>query len=210
SWRKGASLQEWLTNRARGRREDDLIADPIPVRIVEHADGWGDWHATVNTSGETSGVSDSNVANIKSYVDIMHNSFNNPTFEVPPVGSGGASLKAQRRLALIPVTTDGAGDSPLTVLVPLLASYQACMTLKYIYADATDGDWDMVISPSAGGLLGMTTFASLATTVNVVGPDWGEGLVYQCAADAASIDVTIANGGNVVTYYFVLEYWYET
>ena len=91
-----------------------------------------------------------------------------------------------------------------------LADYQACMRLLYVYANGSDPAWDMTLSVSAGALVGMPAFTGLATEVNVLGPDWSPGLLFQGSADASSIQFQIANGGNVITYFFVFEYWYET
>lgn len=208
-WRKGQSLNDWLTGRARGRREDDIITDPIPVRIIEHADGWGDWHATVNTSGEvpTKDANSAQLLTIATGADAVSRDLASPTFGARPAAA--ATTNIRKRILFVPVTTDGAGDSLLTPLVASLAGYQTCMRLDYIYTTGGDAAWDATIS-STTGLTGPAVLTGLDSSGSETEPEWNGGLYYQNAADLEEISVTIANGGNTLTYYFAGVYWYET
>ena len=119
------------------------------------------------------------------------------------------SWRFEHLTKVMPIVTDGAGDSAVVELMPIVGGYVPHMKLLYVYADGTDPAWDLALTVSGGALLGMPNFTGLATVVNVVGPNWSPGLVYAGNTVATSISAQIANGGNVITYYFVCEIWYE-
>jgi len=129
--------------------------------------------------------------------------FANPAFWNVAVGAG-----AHRRIMFVDVVTDAAGDSAVTTLVPLLAGYKACMCLQYIYPDGADPAWDFTISATSG-LSGPNTMIALVSLANEIGPDWSPGIYFKATAVAEALTVVIANGGNIIHYWFAGVFWYE-
>lgn len=152
-----------------------------------------------------------NISNMSTYMHATSLLAAQPTIGAVPSSNQTICGNAHHRLAVLPMTTDALGDVGPTPVVTAPAGYYPVMRLLYVYADGTDGAWDLAITVSAGALVGIPAMTGLATTVNVIGPDWTPGgLLFYDTTDATTISFTISNGGNTITYYFVYEYWYET
>ena len=165
----------------------------------------------VDTSGNVGGQGDADIAQIEfdaGNISALLRYGPDDLFGAGPSG-GTAALNAQHKIMFVDVVTDGAGDSVVTDLVPALAGYQSCMRLDYIYADGSDGAWDFTVSATSG-LSGPNTMVALASVAQTIGPDWSPGIYFQGTADLEALTVQIANGGNIIHYWFAGVYWYET
>lgn len=197
-------LRNWRLTLARKLMVDDV--PPQPVYIVGANDGADAVPSIVNAAGEMTEASATVIQTMTQSIRNTTSYASPPLFGVRNVELVGANA---RRILFNPVITDAAGDSVLTELVPALAGYQPCMRLDYIFALGTDAAWDWIMSvPTA--IVGPATINGLVSNANEIGPDFGRGLFFQGNTDAEAISVTIANGGNVLTYYFAGVYWYET
>ncbi len=214
-------LSEWRVQRAADRPYDaQLDGIPVPVQIIEATGPNNRPQALVNDAGEMTEASGAAIATdmaaievIQTNIDLLIERVANQGPELSFGGTFAGATEAWRgkhKLMIIAVVTDGAGTSVATPLMAGVPGYYPCCLIKYVYATATDAAWDLHVTVSGGGLTGMPDLIGLATTVNEVGPDWGEGLIYRGNTDGTHIEVTIQNGGNVVTYYFAIEYWAET
>ena len=193
------------------RKGKDLILTPEILALL-YPDSTGRLRTIVNTSGE---ISESHGASIETQVTanqvtqlVIKNLITQDTFD-GGMDDNTDSWRGQKKIMFVPVTTDGAGDVADIVLQGAIAGYQSCIRLDYIFALGTDGAWDATID-STSGLSGPGVMTGLASVANAVGPDWRRGLFFQNTADNETIKVTIANGGNTITYYFAGVRWWET
>lgn len=163
-----------------------------------------------NAAGEITEENSNSIDNhLGDLEELLQNFGREPMFGTAPT-TGAGVRNAQLRINVIPIVTDAAGDSAVVELVATSAGNNACIRLLYIYADGTDAAWDVAFTVTAGTLEGIPDMTGLATTVNVIGPDWTPGgLLAYASDDAATISAQIANGGNVITYYFVYVWWHE-
>lgn len=185
----------------------DIILSP-QVAALFYPDSNGRLRPLINTSGKVESTEDSALASL-----LKMNQIGNQMSQLTFGGTFSDETEAWRgkhKLAIIPIVTDGAGDSAVVDVVGTVAGYFPCCRLLYVYADGTDGAWDIAFTVSAGAFDGIPAMTALATTVNVIGPDWGDGLVFKGDTDGAIFRAQIANGGNVITYFLVIEYWSET
>ncbi|GAH01659.1 unnamed protein product, partial [marine sediment metagenome] len=106
------------------------------------------------------------------------------------------------------ITTDPAGAGTVQVMAAL-GGYHCCMRIDYVFAMGTDGNWDMDVRASAGAVVGPRPLIALASIANTIGPQWYRGLPYRTINHNVTINIDIQNGGNVLTYYFIGEKWYE-
>lgn len=185
----------------------DLVVTPEILAMFK-PDSNGRLRPIINTSGKQEVTEDSGVASL-----LKMNQIGNQMSQLTFGGTFADETTAWRgkhKLDVIPIVTDGAGDSAVVEVVGTVAGYFPCCRLLYVYADGTDGAWDIAFTVSAGAFEGIPAMTGLATTVNTIGPDWGDGLVFKGDTDGAIFRAQIANGGNVITYYLVIEYWSET
>lgn len=191
------------------REGKNIFLSQEAMSALSKMDSNGRLHGLVDTSGRI--VEASAAAQLSATSQFRYEQrVGGPTIGTLPVGDA-SSTNAHKRLAVLPMTTDALGDVGPTPVVTGPAGYYPVMKLLYVYADGTDAAWDLAITVDAGALVGIPAMTGLATTVNVIGPDWTPGgLLFYDTTDATTISFTIANGGNAITYYFVYEYWYET
>lgn len=197
-------LLKWRTTLDRKRLIEDR--SPIPVIDMGHAqDDDTVPRLSLNADGEVTEASAAEIAtntqNTSTYLRYARTLWG-------PGGLPGAADENQKRILQVPVVTDAAGDSAITELVPALAGNRSCMRLDYIYATGADPAWDFTID-STTGFEGPNTMIALVSLANEIGPDWARGIYYRNTAVAENLTVVIANGGNIITYYFIGLFWYE-
>lgn len=187
-------------------------------------DSAGTPHFAVDTSGRFTEASAAQVQTNTASTNILLEHVRSGLYFAQPtaLGSDAAALRGTHAIAVVPLTSDGAGAIAATDIVPALAGYTAHARVKTIWAPsgATDASSTWTFSIAAGTILGagpfdmnLTQLRSHWIDAGVAGVS-GQGVALRgtIAADDNKAMQVAVNGlvAAVKTYMLELEYWYET
>lgn len=123
-------------------------------------------------------------------------------------GAASVSQYKRKKYAVVEFTSTAGGNLAADeTLIAALGGYYGVVLIRNMWSDGAETP-TFVIEDDDGGVL---TFTTTAFVANAVKQDQDGILLFSGTDDKSLfIDTTSSNLGNLVTYRWLIEYWYET